>query len=387
MGTRRSPVLDHTAILTRIDTKLASDDWQERLSSIELILKIYSDVPKEKTVDQLVQRVAILATDKKWEIRKASLGPLLELRRPGVRNTLERLLVDPSKWVRQQTKAAKKKLARITNGDKGTSFAYEATKGLGGSSAEKIFKTALEVGEKHYQEFAADIAHELNTYSAVIQGYLRELEYNLENDELRGETAEVFSKIQEQSGYLQRLVDDLIVYTRDVHLEFEWLLVKPIIEEALDIARKKTSKALQGRSVDIHIQVPADLEAEVCRERFCRALTNLASNALESMADKDDDLRLQVDAEFSELGHLRLSIADTGRGMDPAQLEDAKKRFSSRRRGRGGIGLGLPLAIKIIEAEHNGQLEVTSEPGIGTTIVFFLSPKREEQDELQGPHH
>ncbi len=387
MGIRRSPALDHAKILARIDTRLASDDWQERLSSIDLILEIHSDVPKERTVDQLVHRAERLAADKKWEIRKASLDPLLELRRPGVRNTLERLLTDPSKWVRQKAKTAKRKLARITNGDKGAGFAYEATKSLGGSSAEKIFKTALKVGEKHYQEFAADIAHELNTYSAVTQGHLSELEHNLARDGLRGETAKILLKVQEQSGYLQRLVDDMLVYTRDVQLDFEWLSTRPIIEEALNIAYRKTHEVLSGRSVDIQIQVPEDLKAAVCRERFCRALTNFASNAFEAMADKDDDLRLEVGAELDELGYLRLSIVDTGRGMDAAQLEDAKKRFSSGRRGRGGIGLGLPLAIKIIESEHGGQVEMTSQPGLGTTIVIYLSATREERNELQGPHH
>ncbi len=387
MGIRRLPALDHAEILTRIDAKLASYDWQERLSAIDLILEVYNDVPKERTVDQLVHRVERLATDKKWEIRKASLDPLLELRRPGVRNTLERLRTDPSRWVRQKAKVAKKKFARITDGNKGAGFAYEATKGLGGSSAEKIFKTALKVGEKHYQEFAADIAHELNTYSAIVQGHLCELEHHLGGDGLHGETAEIFSKIQRQSGDLQRLVDDMCFYTRDAQLEFEWIAVRPIIEEAIDIACKKTHKSLPGQPVDIQVQVPDDLGAEVCRERFCRALTNFASNGLEAMVDKDGDLRLQVAAELDEFGHLLLSIVDTGCGMDAAQLEDAKKRFSSGRRGRGGIGLGLPLAIKIIEAEHGGQVEMTSEPGLGTTIEIHLSPTREERNDLQGPHH
>ena len=380
MGIRRSPMLDHAGTIARIDTKLASNDWQERLSAIELILAVYSDVPKERTVNQLVLRIERLATDKKWEIRGASLEPLLELRRPGVRNTLELLLTDPNRWVRQKAKAAKKKFARITNGNKAADFAYEATKGLGGSPAEKILKTALRVGEKHYQEFAADIAHELNTYGAVVQGHLRELEHKLGSDELRCETADLFSSIRERTVYLQRLVEDLLVYTRDAKLEFEWLPIRPIIDEALEIALQKTVDILQGRSVDVTVQVTDDLKAEVCRERFSRALTNFASNALEAMADQDD-LQLRFEGELDENGRMRLSIADTGRGMDAAQLEDAKKRFSSARKDRGGIGLGLPLAIKVIEVEHGGHLKMISKPGAGTTIIIDLSLRRESDNE------
>lgn len=68
--------------------------------------------------------------------------------------------------------------------------------------------------------------------------------------------------------------------------------------------------------------------------------------------------------------------------MDAAQLENAKKRFGSGRRGQGGIGLGLPLAFKIIEAEHGGQIEMKSRPGIGTTIVIRLALERETKDGL-----
>lgn len=301
MATRRLPSLDHEEILLEIDKKLASDEFQERTSSIELILQIYRDVPKERTVDQLTGCLERLAADTKWEVRKASIRPLIELRRPGVRNTLERLAKDPNKWVRRQAEDGKKRLVRITGDNKGANFVYEATKGLGGSSAEKIFKTALEVGEKHYQEFAADIAHELNTYSAVIQGFLRELELSLGDEGLKGETEEIFAKLQERSGYLQKLVDDLVVYTRDVDLTYEWHPLEPILRDAVDIAFQKTSRSLERRSVDTRIYVQDDLSAQVCRDRFERAVTNFVSNALEAMAGEERERKLQIDARLNEV--------------------------------------------------------------------------------------
>lgn len=382
MATRRSPLLDHECALSKIASKLESGDFRERLSSIELVLVIYQDVPEERTVDQLLKSLEYLAADKKWEVRRASISPLLELRRPGVRNILERLAQDPNRWVRTAAEAGKKKLVRLTNSNEAASFAYEATKGLGGSSAEKIFKTALKVGERHYQEFAADIAHELNTYSAVVQGLLQELALSLGNEVLEGEAAEIFSKIRERSSYLQKLVNDLLVYTRDAQLKYEWQSLKPIVVESVELAFQKARKSLAECSVDKVIRVPGDLRLQVCRDRFERALTNVISNALEAMVDKQGELQLLIDARLDEVGRVQIAVADTGCGMDASQLADAKKRFSSGRRQRGGIGLGLPLAIKILESEHGGQMDIESDPGLGTTVVISMSPERKAQDVL-----
>ena len=59
------------------------------------------------------------------------------------------------------------------------------------------------------------------------------------------------------------------------------------------------------------------------------------------------------------------------------QAESATKRFRSLRKEEGGIGLGLPLAVKIIEREHLGRLEIESTVGVGTNVTIELPLKRE----------
>ncbi len=63
--------------------------------------------------------------------------------------------------------------------------------------------------------------------------------------------------------------------------------------------------------------------------------------------------------------------------MDADQVEQATKRFSSLKRDRGGIGLGLPLAVKIVEREHIGSLEIESAPGEGTSVTIELPLRRD----------
>jgi signal transduction histidine kinase len=70
---------------------------------------------------------------------------------------------------------------------------------------------------------------------------------------------------------------------------------------------------------------------------------------------------------------------DHGIGMDPAEIETAITRFgqvaSAWSRRHPGTGLGLPLAIGLVEL-HGGRLAIDSQKGIGTTVIFTLPRER-----------
>jgi two-component system phosphate regulon sensor histidine kinase PhoR len=91
------------------------------------------------------------------------------------------------------------------------------------------------------------------------------------------------------------------------------------------------------------------------------------------LAGNEAEQRVVVEAQVnSGSDTIILTIADTGSGMDPVQVENATKRFRSLRKEKGGIGLGLPLALKIIEREHDGRLDIESSVGVGTTVTMEL---------------
>jgi signal transduction histidine kinase len=72
---------------------------------------------------------------------------------------------------------------------------------------------------------------------------------------------------------------------------------------------------------------------------------------------------------------LVIAVADTGAGIDPADLPHIFDRFwradRARTRSSGGAGLGLAIARRIVEA-HGGQIGAHSRPGHGTTLTFTL---------------
>ena len=70
-----------------------------------------------------------------------------------------------------------------------------------------------------------------------------------------------------------------------------------------------------------------------------------------------------------EGGHVRISIQDEGKGIEPENLERIFEPFFSTR--PDGTGLGLPIARRIAQA-HGGDLSVESRPGVGTTVTVRL---------------
>ncbi|MEM7048409.1 MAG: HAMP domain-containing sensor histidine kinase [Acidobacteriota bacterium] len=373
----------HSAILEKIAAKTASESWQERLSAIEYLRGLLQDLPTEHTVERIIDGLAKLAVDAKWEVRRAVVPVLVEARRPAANSLVEQLARDRNRWVRQAAERGRRKLARITSSaeksDRQARFAFETIKSLEGETSERIYEAAIRVGERHYEELAGDTAHELNTYRTAVEGLILELKRRVGSYSGGApEILEIVDKIEDRSRYLKTLVSSLLEYSRNVELVFQVESFHSLAAEALCLAQEKAEAYLDGAEVEVVLDVPDDIKIEASKDRLVRALVNVFSNAFESLSERTSGARLEVNAMKDPPDHLLLSVADTGTGMDPLQLESATKRFRSLKKRRGGIGLGLPLALKIIEREHQGQLAIESELGIGTTVTIRLPFKRGE---------
>jgi signal transduction histidine kinase len=111
--------------------------------------------------------------------------------------------------------------------------------------------------------------------------------------------------------------------------------------------------------------------------RLGQALGNLIKNAV-AYTGKGGRVLLRAEGDRDEA---RIIVSDNGRGISPADQARVFDRFSRTVEGRSGeeaaVGLGLPLAKQFIEA-HGGNIELVSEPGVGTTVTIRL-PRTAEQ--------
>jgi signal transduction histidine kinase len=144
--------------------------------------------------------------------------------------------------------------------------------------------------------------------------------------------------------------------------------VGPVLGEILEMIQPQAKeKALQLTS-----HIPAGATAWFDRERTLQVLSNLVGNAVK-FTSEGGTITLGADLLSSEV---RLFVRDTGPGIPPDHLPHVFERYwQAKRADRRGIGLGLPIAKGLVEAQ-GGKLWVESELGRGTTF-FFTLPTRD----------
>ncbi|MCC6791025.1 MAG: HAMP domain-containing histidine kinase [Thermomicrobiales bacterium] len=212
-----------------------------------------------------------------------------------------------------------------------------------------------------------DVAHELRTPLANLQGYLEVL-----RDGLTPPTPEVLAILHDESLLLSRLVADLqelaLAEAGELPLAPEPVALAEPVARALDAHRP----AADAKAVSLEARLPDDLPlVAVDAARFSQILRNLLRNAI---AHTPAGGTIAVDAS-NRGSEMVLSVRDSGVGIPPEHLPFVFDRFyradPARARATGGSGLGLAIVTQRVEA-HGGRIDVASGSGVGTTFTFTL---------------
>lgn len=230
---------------------------------------------------------------------------------------------------------------------------------------------ALQDAEVQRRNLLADIAHELRTPLAVLQGNLRALldgVYPLE----MGEVATVY----DQSRLISRLVDDLGQLALAEAGQLTLNLAEVDLGPVLAAAGETWAGVAQAQSISVQYTVATPLPTvRADAARLTQVLNNLLANALRHTPAGG---RVTLAAEALAQG-VQLSVADTGEGIAPDDLARVFDRFyrgdKARARGSGGSGLGLAITKALVEA-MGGTVGVTSQVGAGSTFAITLPPAR-----------
>ena len=229
----------------------------------------------------------------------------------------------------------------------------------------------LREADRRKDEFLATLAHELRNPLAPIQSALN-VRRLARPDPDPGER-ELQSLLERQMRHLVRLVDDLLDVsriTRDrLELRSEVLTLAPVLEAALETVQPLLDAAGQG--VDLAMpQSPLFLSGDP--QRLAQVFANLLSNASKFSAQ---GARIALSASV-EGDAVEVSVRDSGIGLDPAQQAFIFDLFAqvdtSLERARGGLGIGLTLARRLVEL-HGGRLSAASGGlGRGSEIIVRL---------------
>jgi two-component system heavy metal sensor histidine kinase CusS len=227
----------------------------------------------------------------------------------------------------------------------------------------------LEESFERLSRFSADIAHELRT---PIQNMRGGAEVALGRPRPADEYREALASSLEECEGLSRLIDSLLFLARaespEAHLDREPIDVAKEIESV----RAFYEAAAATSGVSLYADCPTPLPARLDRTLFQRAIANLVGNAL-AATPRGGTVRITARKEPSGV---RVEVADTGGGIDPALLPRVFDRFyrvdGSRTKSSGGSGLGLAI-VKCIAEMHGGSIAIASAPGAGTRVTLSLA--------------
>jgi signal transduction histidine kinase len=216
-------------------------------------------------------------------------------------------------------------------------------------------------------ELAGSIAHEVRNPLAIIRNAAASLRRPSVGAE---DKTTLFVIIEEEITRLNNLVSELLRFARPVNVHRESISIVEVLKSLTD--RVKGAERLEMR-----FPTDPDMERVYADANLLKlALGNLIENAIQASSDAGQVTVTVAQTSTDDGPGVQVDISDTGHGMDEETCRRARDPFFSTR--PSGTGLGLPIAMRIVEA-HGGTLELASRPGEGTIVTVRIPSKGPER--------
>jgi len=255
-----------------------------------------------------------------------------------------------------------------------------AFEGEGGGVLAVFFDvTEIRRLESLRRDFVANVSHELRTPVTAVLSAAETLRIVAGKDP---KAAELFLAIIERNAErLQRLIEDLLdlsrIESRELKLAPEVFPFKPFAQHVVTLFKERAIK----KNVSLLVDVERDVEVFADRRALEQIVTNLVDNAVKYCPEGSSvTLRGATEGPLA-----RLTVKDTGQGVDASHLPRLFERFyrvdPGRSRDVGGTGLGLAIVKHLAEA-MGGAVKVESEVGRGTAFTVSLPAQKITPREL-----
>jgi hypothetical protein len=243
-----------------------------------------------------------------------------------------------------------------------------------------------EAASRAKSDFLANMSHEIRTPMTAILGYTELLLNPVQTDADRNEHIRT---VRRNGEHLMGIINDILDISKieagRMTLESLDVDTLVIVEEVASLMRPRATARNLDFTLQVNFPVPRLMRTDPLRLR--QVLMNLIGNAIKFTETGGVQLLLSFD------GHaVQFAVTDTGIGMTPEQLSHLFRPFTqadeTMSRRFGGTGLGLAISQRLVGL-MGATIEVTSEPGKGTTFAFALGiPETMRTDLVQSmPAH
>ena len=218
---------------------------------------------------------------------------------------------------------------------------------------------------------AAGVAHEIrNPLNAIGMGLQRLKREFLPPDESKREEYISFTElILKEVRRVNGIIEQFLTLSRPFQLTLKESSLQDLLNHLVTLFREEASSL----GITLEAEIPPDLPLiKIDPEKLTQALINIMKNGMQAMG-QGGTLRIETK---SLKDRVEVMISDSGSGIPPDQMEKIFNYYYTTK--EKGVGLGLPIAHRIIEA-HEGHLKIESRVGVGTKVTMTLPVERRNE--------
>jgi len=211
---------------------------------------------------------------------------------------------------------------------------------------------------------AAGVAHEIrNPLNAIGMGLQRlKREFPPQEESKKEEYLSFTELIFKEIRRVNEIIEQFLTLSRPSQLNLKLSSLQELLKNLVTLLREEAS----SQGVQIQAERISDLPLiKMDDEKLTQAFMNIMKNGMQAM-EQGGVLCIETQS-FKD--RVEVSVSDSGSGISPDQIEKVFNYYYTTK--EKGVGLGLPIAHRIIEA-HGGQLKVESQVGIGTKVTVLL---------------
>jgi len=240
-------------------------------------------------------------------------------------------------------------------------------------------------------ELAAGIAHEINNPNAltlynsdILDHIFKDLHPHLVNhrpndceqlfgglsyQDAIGEIGVLFPAIQDSAQRIKRIVNDLRDFARQDSSDMkESVNLNDVVQSSIRLVNNAIKNATDSFELELAQDLPL---VPAIKGRLEQVVVNLLVNACQALDSREQKIIVKT-LHNAAIDKVKIIVEDEGCGISDAMKGQVFEPFVTSKRDQGGTGLGLSVSARIVK-EHQGDLDLQSSPGQGTTVTLSLA--------------